>query len=203
MLDIARYWLREFDIDGYRLDHANGPGADFWADFRAACREVKPDSLCFGEVVESPDILRAYMGRLDGLLDFHLEDALRRTFAFSVMTESDLERFIARHYAYFESPQGFVMPTFLDNHDMDRFLYVAKGDKDALRRAAAFQMRLPQPPIIYYGTEVGLSQSGSSRDHWGLEISRVAMPWGDAQDKELLAFYKEIIAARKQGNMRP
>ncbi|MBC8171995.1 MAG: alpha-amylase [Anaerolineae bacterium] len=196
MLEIARYWLREFKIDGYRLDHANGPGPDFWADFRAACRAVNPESFIFGEVVESPDILHAYIGRLDGLLDFHVEDALRRTYAFDLMTEAELERFLERHYAYF--PPDFVMPTFLDNHDMDRFLYAVKGDKAALRRAVAMQMRLPQPPIIYYGTEVGLSQNKGKNDGWGLEVSRLPMPWGDEQDQELLAFYKGLIAARKK-----
>jgi cyclomaltodextrinase / maltogenic alpha-amylase / neopullulanase len=195
MLDIARYWLREFDVDGFRLDHANGPGPDFWTDFRTACRSVKPDSLCFGEVVESPDILRAYVGRLDGLLDFHMEDALRRTFAFNLMTEAELERFVERHYKYF--PTDFIMPTFIDNHDMDRFLYGARGDKEALKRAAAFQMKLPQPPIIYYGTEVGLSQTRGKNDGWGLEVSRMPMLWGEAQDAELLTYYKRLIAERK------
>jgi cyclomaltodextrinase / maltogenic alpha-amylase / neopullulanase len=195
MLDIARYWLREFDVDGFRLDHANGPGPDFWADFRTACRRVKPDSLCFGEVVESPDILRAYVGRLDGLLDFHMEDALRRTFAFNLMTEGELERFVERHYEYF--PKDFIMPTFIDNHDMDRFLFGARGDKEALKRAVAFQMQLPQPPIIYYGTEVGLSQTRGKNDGWGLEVSRMPMLWGEAQDAELLSYYKRLIAERK------
>jgi cyclomaltodextrinase / maltogenic alpha-amylase / neopullulanase len=195
MLAIARYWLREFDIDGYRLDHANGPGPDFWADFRAACRQEKPGCFCFGEVVESPDVLRAYIGRLDGLLDFHLEDALRRTFAYDLMTEAELEQFVERHYRYF--PADFVMPTFLDNHDMDRFLFAARGDKNALKRAAAFQMKLQQPPIIYYGTEVGLSQTRGKNDGWGLEVSRLPMLWGNQQDKDLLAFYQQTIRGRK------
>lgn len=195
MLNVAQYWLREFDIDGYRLDHANGPGADFWGDFRAACREVNPECFCFGEVVEAPDIQREYIGRLDGLLDFHVEDALRKTFAFDVWTENEYERFVERHYKYF--PSDFVMPTFLDNHDMDRFLYAVKGDKNALKRAASAQMRLPGPPIIYYGTEVGLSQTKGKSDGWGLEVSRLPMLWEDDQDKELLEYYKALIASRK------
>jgi cyclomaltodextrinase / maltogenic alpha-amylase / neopullulanase len=196
MCEIAQYWLREFDVDGYRLDHANGPGPDFWADFQAACKAVKSDCFCFGEVVETPDVLREYIGRLDGLLDFHVEDALRKTYAFTTMSEKELERFVERHYAYF--PSEFIMPTFLDNHDMDRFLYVAKGDKTALRRAAAAQMRLPNPPIIYYGTEVGLSQNQGKNDQgWGLEVSRLPMLWGEAQDHSLLMFYKGLITARR------
>lgn len=194
MLDIARYWLREYDIDGYRLDHANGPGPDFWADFYTVCKAEKPDSFCFGEIVEAPDVLRQYIGRLDGLLDFHMENALRNTYAYGIWTEDQFERFVVHHAEYF--PSGFVLPTFLDNHDMDRFLYAAKGDKAALKRAAAAQMRLPNPPVIYYGTEVGLNQTKGKNDGWGLEVSRLPMLWGDAQDRDLLAFYKRIIAER-------
>jgi glycosidase len=80
---------------------------------------------------------------------------------------------------------------------MDRFLYAAGENKEALRRAAAVQMRLPQPPIIYYGTEVGLSQD-SGKGVFGLEVSRLPMLWGDAQDKALLAYYKGLIMGRRR-----
>jgi cyclomaltodextrinase / maltogenic alpha-amylase / neopullulanase len=120
---------------------------------------------------------------------------LRRAYGWDPLTPpKELERFVSRHQMYF--PKDFVMPTFLDNHDMDRFLLVAKGDKDALRRAAEAQMRLPGPPIIYYGTEVGLSQAVSTRSG-GLHLSRTLMLWDDSQDNDLLDFYKELIASRK------
>lgn len=194
MIDHARYWLEEFDVDGYRLDYALGPGPDFWTEFRQACKAIKPDCFIFGEIVDSPKAIQAYVGRLDGNLDFHVETALRRTFGYGSWDEAQFMRFVERHYAYF--PETFVMPTFLDNHDTDRFLHIAGEDKDALRRAAAAQMHLPGPPVIYYGTEVGLSQT-QSKHGLGLEVSRAVMPWGEDQDQELLAYYRKIIAARR------
>ena len=198
MLDIARYWLREFDVDGYRLDYANGPGPGFWADFRAACRAVKPDCFCFGEIVDQPSAWLPYVGRLDGCLDFHLGEALRKTYAYRTWTEADFERFVARHEAYFAGEGEFIRPTFLDNHDMDRFLFIAGGDKEALRRAVAAQMRLPGPPIIYYGTEIGLTQRQGKGGTLGLAASREPMLWGDRQDGDLLAFYRTLIRQRQQ-----
>jgi hypothetical protein len=195
MIDIALYWLREFDVDGYRLDYANGPGTAFWPEFWTACKAIKPDCCCFGEIVDAPDVQRAYIGRLDGFLDFHLGDALRRTFGRGEWTESDLERFVERHRAYFHD--DCLMPNFLDNHDMDRLLFVSKGDKQTLMRAAAFQMNLPNPPIIYYGTEVGLSQTHSVTEGFGAEMSRAPMLWGDAQDADLLAYYRTLIHRRR------
>ncbi len=196
MIDIARYWMREFQVDGYRLDHANGPGPDFWTDFWAACKDENPESLCFGEVVDAPSAQQAYIGRLDGCLDFHLGDALRRTFALKIWTEEDFERFLARHRRFF--PENFLMPTFIDNHDMDRFIFIAGGDKEALRRAAQVQMQLPGPPIIYYGTEVGLNQTLGMRDGHGMHVNRVPMIWGEEQDRELLTFYQDLIQERKR-----
>jgi len=93
------------------------------------------------------------------------------------------------------------LPSFLDNHDMNRFLWVVGGDVRRLQLAALCQFTLPHPPIIYYGTEVGLSQrhdleypDGSRR----MEESRTPMPWGADQDQELLQFYKRLIALRRQ-----
>ena len=195
LIETAQYWLREFDVDGYRLDHANGPGAGFWSDFVHGCKQIKPDCFCFGEIVDEPSVMLAFVGRLDGCIDFHLSDALRLTYGRKVWSEADLERFLDRHRQYF--PANFLMPTFLDNHDMDRFLYIANGDKDALRRAAAVQMKLPAPPVIYYGTEIGITQRKGKNDGWGLEVSREPMPWGDTQDQDLLNYYKMLIRQRR------
>ncbi|MDZ4669231.1 MAG: alpha-amylase family glycosyl hydrolase [Phototrophicales bacterium] len=192
---VAQYWLKEFDVDGYRLDHANGPGADFWSDFRVACRAIKPDAFCFGEVVEAPNILRTYAGGLDGILDFHMEDMLRKVYAKNEATEAQFHAFLERHYAYF--PENFIMPTFLDNHDMNRFLFVVDGDKSKLMRAAEAQFALPHPPIIYYGTEVAMTQNVATYEGVGLDESRLPMVWGANQDAELLAFYKVLIAKRR------
>jgi hypothetical protein len=196
LLDVARYWLREFQIDGYRLDYIQGPGPDFWTYFWAACKAEKPDSLCFGELIQTPIIQREYIGRMDGLLDFHVADGLRKTFARGISSPGELDRFVERHQAFF--PDNFLMPTFLDNHDMNRFLFLAGGKQAALRRAAAYQMRLPNPPIIFYGTEVGVTQTVSVNDGIGLEECRTLMLWGDQQDLDLLAFYRNLVQQRRR-----
>lgn len=195
MIGIAEYWLREYQIDGYRLDYAHGCGPDFWTDFRKACRAINPETLIFGEIVEAPDAQIKYHGRLDGALDFQAEDVLRKRYAWGTMTEAEFERFMAGHEAYY--PADFVMPTFFDNHDMDRFLFIAEGDKDKLKRVAERQFAMRGIPVIYYGTEVGLTQDNSAKDGWGLEVSRMPMLWGEAQDKDLLQFYKDLINKRK------
>jgi cyclomaltodextrinase len=194
MIEIATRWLREYDIDGYRLDYAQGPGPDFWSYFRVACKQVKPDCIMFGELIEVPSKVLQYQGRLDGCLDFQVSDALRRTFGWKSWSGAQFNAFIRHHYAFFTD--GFFMPTFLDNHDMDRFSFIVGNDPVPLKQAAEIQMSLPGAPIIYYGTEVGVKQRKSTRE-FGLHLSREPMVWDDEQDADLLAFYQRIIAERK------
>lgn len=197
LIDAAVYWL-ERGADGFRLDYANGPTHAFWSEFRAATRAIKPDSVTIGEIVETAELQRSYLGRLDGTLDFLLLQKLRSFFAFASIKASEFDHFLRRHLSYF--PAGYVLPTFLDNHDMNRFLWIANGDKRTLKLAAICQFTLPHPPIVYYGTEVGLNQAhdleyqdGSRRP----EESRVLMPSEESQDRDLRTFFTALIALRR------
>ncbi len=194
MIGNAVRCLRDFNVDGFRLDYANGAGPNFWAHFRPRVKSAKEDCLLLGEIIDAPDRLRLYQGRLDGCLDFSLNDALRKTFAWKTWDEVQFNAFVKNHQSYFEG--DFVMPSFLDSHDMDRFSFVAKNKSDPLKRAVAVQMRLPNPPIIFYGAEIGLRQAESTRDKT-LDVSRVPMVWDDGQDRDLLAYYRERIQDRK------
>ncbi len=110
-----------------------------------------------------------------------------------------LDDFLRRHLAF--KPADFVLPSFLDNHDMNRFLWVVGGDTRRLRLAAMCQFTLPEPPIVYYGTEVGLSQDRDVRAADGSghpEESRLPMPWGAAQDADLLEYYRALVALRRR-----
>ncbi|MFM8294695.1 MAG: alpha-amylase family glycosyl hydrolase, partial [Microcystaceae cyanobacterium] len=80
-------------------------------------------------------------------------------------------------------------------HDMNRFLWATNGDKRKLKLAALCQFTLPNPPIIYYGTEVGLSQLQAVGR---LEESRLPMLWDKDQDQDLLTFYQQLIQLRRQ-----
>lgn len=197
MLDAAAHWL-EFGVDGYRLDYASGPAPDFWADFRRVCRTVRPDAWTFGEVVDPPDSQLAFEGGLDGCLDFILLEAVRQTFAFARWDAARFAAFLDRHEAHF--PATFSRPSFLDNHDMNRFLWAAEGDKRRLKLAALCQFTLAGPPIIYYGTEAGLSQVRDVRQGTrGLpEEARLPMLWDSEQNTDLLDFYCSLIALRRR-----
>lgn len=195
LLRCAQYWLEQ-GVDGYRLDFAYGPPRDFWADFRRACRAVRSDCWLFGEVVHTAAVQRAFQGVMDGTLDFLLAWALRETFARRRWDLARFEAFLAAHEAYF--PASFCRPAFLDNHDMDRFLFVAGNDVEALKIAALILFTLPGPPILYYGTEIGMTQrqpihrGGRSFD----TEARQPMRWEDVPGSALLGYFRRLIALR-------
>jgi glycosidase len=199
MIEAACHWLTEYGVDGYRLDYALGPSHDFWTDFRHATRRAAPDSFTIAEAVESPEVMRTYAGRIDGCLDFPLAQVMRQVFGDDSLDVAHLDAFLAHRSAYF--PANLILGTFLDNHDMNRFLWLAKGDARRLRLAALCQFTLGSPPIIYYGTEVGLSQTGDVRGPHGNAFhhhARQPMLWGDAQDSSLLAYYRRLSALRRE-----
>jgi glycosidase len=77
---------------------------------------------------------------------------------------------------------------------MDRFLFQIGNDKEKLKAAASIQFSLPQPAIIYYGTETGMTQTTSlwSFPSNGDLQARQPMNW-ETPDKELYNFYKKLI----------
>ena len=196
VLDSAKYWL-DFGVDGFRVDYCIGPSPDFYADFRRVTRTTKPDSWTFGEAVDPPDSQLRFEGGMDGTLDFMLLEGLRATFAFGKWNARQFAEFLDRHEAYF--PATFSRPSFLDNHDMNRFLWVAQNDIQKLKLAALCQFTLSGAPVIYYGTEVGLSQPKDVMQNGRAihEETRMPMLWGTDQNQNLLEFYRALINIRK------
>jgi glycosidase len=196
MLECARYWLAQ-GVDGYRLDYALGPSHEFWADFRRACRVARPDCWLFGEVISTADVALSYGGRLHGTLDFLLARALRETFAFGWWTVAEFESFLAAHESFF--PPEFSRLSFLDNHDMNRFLYIADGEVAKVKLGALALFTLSGPPIVYYGTEAAVTQERPihQNDFGIFEEARLPMKWGADQNQELLDYFRRLIALRK------
>lgn len=198
LIDSARFWLEEVGIDGFRMDHAHGTATTFWSDYRAIIKSTSPNALTIGEITESSPFLSQYQGRLDGVLDFIWMNEARRFFLDDQIDAPAFEHFLKGHDLFFPD-KDFLLPTFLDNHDMNRFLWSAKGDRRRLFMAAICQFTQTAPPIIYYGTEIGLTQERDVHqgDRDAHEESRTLMNWNEGQDQELLDFYQRLIHFRK------
>lgn len=224
VIGAAKYWL-SLGIDGYRLDHCIGPKHEFWEIFREEIKRDYLDCVLIGEACLTgvkfkelktinirnkylkllrcgalDNLFKEYIRELDGVLDFEFQRIIR-DFAANKTTKKEVLNQLQKHYKKF--PPGFYLPTFLDNHDMDRFLFMCNNNKGLLKEAAEIQFSIDQPRIIYYGTEVGMSQQNSILDfptHGDLQ-ARKPMKW-DNQDAELLEFYRGIIQTKPLSILR-
>jgi glycosidase len=150
-------------------------------------------------VTDSADALQRYKGRLSHILDFPLSTALRETFGTGQWHIAHFDNYLNMYDRFMVAGPGRV--SFLDNHDMNRFIFVADGDVNRLKMAALCQFTLSPTPIIYYGTEIGLSQqTDKDADGFGGDHHvRADMPWQVSErNGDLLSFYRQLIHLRKE-----
>lgn len=194
LIDAAQSWVGSFGADGLRLDFMAGPSHAFWTEFQRGIKQRYPQALTLGEITDTPEVIASYAGRVDGYMDFPLSGMLRRVFAQRTAPLSDLLSFLVQRAPTL--PADMCRATLLDNHDTHRFIWLAEGDTRRLQLASLCQMTLDGTPIIYYGTEVGLSQYGDA--HKENAYARAPMFWQEGfQDRHLLEHYRRIIALRQ------
>lgn len=169
--DSYGYWIKEVGVDAFRVDTAKFVPHDFWNDFFHAPDGIlatakstgRNNFFAFGEVYEIPppldDVLEhkvaGYLGttaspELPAVLAFPLYGEIGRIFAGGKPTAYMTYR-LQRFMDPTLYPNPNVMPTFLDNHDVQRFLAVSTSN--GLAQALAFLFTAPGIPIVYYGTE--------------------------------------------------
>ncbi len=200
LIDAARHWITEYGVDGFRLDHSIGAGMDFWVEFQQAIARARSDVVTIAEATDTPDYLRHYRGRLNCVLDFELAAMLRMSFGQGDIDLQHLDTFVTAYERFMGRTPARV--SFLDNHDMDRFLWIAANDRKRLQLAALCQFTLRPTPAIYYGTEIGLTQERSAGGLFGGdEEARRDMPWDSRWwDEDMLSFYRSLIRVRKENS---
>ncbi|MGI6259908.1 MAG: alpha-amylase family glycosyl hydrolase [Anaerolineaceae bacterium] len=199
LLEAAAYWL-ELGVDGYRLDYANGPDRDFWVDFQRVCLKRNPQCWTFGEVVAPVEEQAQFSGSMHGTLDFLTCQILRETFALRTRPAAELASYLCASRVGF--PAGFSRPAFIDNHDMNRFIFTAEEKLESLHAALRLLYLLPEAPIVYYGSEIPLSQKRSihAKGGIGFDEGRVPMPWDQPTDTPTAALLRELAQFRQENS---
>lgn len=172
MIDAAAHWVRDFDIDGYRIDHALGPSESFFAALTTELEAIKPEIWLFGEVTATPRLCRRYGGVLDGVTDFSFAYAMREFYAGRIEAFNFAE--IERESIAALPADEFTWVRFFDNHDMARGLQVWGQSMDAHASAVDALLSMRGVPSIFYGTEAGLTHEEGEATG-GLSVGRVPM----------------------------
>ena len=185
---VGEHWVREFDIDGWRLDVASEVDDSFWREFRRRVKAVKPEAILIGEVWESAGHWLAG-DMFDSCMNYELRRHCRRFFA---EQSEDAFTFAGRCTGMLMRYKKQLVAAqlgVLDTHDVSRFLSLCGGDRRRYKLAVLFQLCFPGVPSIFYGDELG-AEGLAEEDY------RRPMPW-DGGDTELLSFFKRAIALRR------
>lgn len=191
LLDVAVHWIREADIDGWRLDVADEIDHHFWREFRGAVKAVKYDTYIIGEVWG--DALRWLQGdQFDSSMNYPFTNSVLDFFSSNDRHASDFAEEVNRLLMRYPQQTNEALLNLLSSHDIPRSLTRMGGDKRRAKLAAVFMMTSMGVPCVFYGDEVGL-QGGGDPD------CRKCMEWDEAkQDRDLHDFYRIIISLRKK-----
>jgi glycosidase len=180
--DSYGFWIREVGVDAFRVDTAFYVPPEFFRDFLYSQDPQAPGAMPLAQALGRPPFfafgegfaidkpfenaaarkIEAYARDARGpllpaMINFPLYATLGDVFARG-HAPAELAHRIETTMQVHADP--WRMPTFVDNHDVDRFL--AGGNEAGLRQALLAIMTLPGIPTIYYGTEQGLREQRSA-----------------------------------------
>ncbi|MFG6120416.1 alpha-glycosidase [Thalassobacillus sp. B23F22_16] len=189
LLDVAHYWIEEFDIDGWRLDVANEIDHAFWRDFRTVVKSAKPDAYILGEIWH--DSMPWLQGdQFDAVMNYPFTNGAIEFFAKGAMKASDFADTITTVLHMYPDNVNEAAFNLLDSHDTPRILTLAGEEKARVKLLYLFQLSFIGTPCIYYGDEIGMSGGADPG-------CRECMVWDEEkQDQGLFAFIKQLLHYR-------
>jgi cyclomaltodextrinase len=214
MVDSALFWLKNYDLDGFRHDATKHIDELYWRTLTKNIRRLRNKPFYqIGETYGSPALINSYLstGMLDAQFDFNLYDAAVTAFATSSNLEHLKDVFDAGLATY---GNHHLMGNITGNQDRVRFISYASGDvkfdedsklagwdreipkakKQAYQRLAllhAFNNSIPGIPCVYYGDEIGLPGANDPDNRRMMYFEN----W-DKDEKELYAKVQELNRLR-------
>lgn len=185
MTDMLKYWIREFDLDGFRCDVAGEVPTEFWENARTELDQIKPDIFMLAEAHKPDLMVKAFELDYSWPLHSALTDVIqgrRRAADLRAAWEDELKKW----------PRNALHMRFSDNHDERRS--IARFGEPAALAASALMITLDGVPLLYNGMEVGDStESGAPA-----LFEKLPVFWPIAERRpEFPQFYKRLLGLRK------
>lgn len=191
VIEVASYWIRECDIDGWRLDVSDEITHVFWKRFRREIKAVKKDVMLIGEIWHfAGDFLEG--DEWDSIMNYQFYFAVMDLLAEESLSASSFWGMLNFMKGNLNTALDGYLWNFIDSHDTARFSHSVGNNIKKQKLAAALQFLLPGMPMIYYGDEVDLN-GGPDPD------CRRGMLWDESrQNKEMLSYYQTLIQIRRE-----
>lgn len=183
LADIHCYWIRETDVDGFRLDAVKHMKGQDISRFCSTIREYayslgKRNFFLFGEIIGNDETGNPYIGPkmlpedqnvyygLDSVLDHPLHSVLAGVIKGVSSPERLLERYASlQRNAIRRGEYGDFLVTYIDDHDQVGTDFKHRFGHDAtpeqIFAGIGFLLCALGAPCIYYGTEQGLDGNGT------------------------------------------
>jgi glycosidase len=149
MIAMMRFWIQEYDIDGYRCDVAELVPTDFWETARRELEKVKPVMM-----LSEGTLPEHHLSAFDLTYSWNVYDMLGPIFAGEIPTDRLLESLDRERYRF---PKGSLRMRFNTNHDKNAWDEPAslRFGPDGALMTQALTFLLPGVPLVYNGEEVG------------------------------------------------
>lgn len=187
LIGAGEYWIKEYDIDGWRLDVASEVNDDFWREFRRRIKAVKPDAFIIGEVWESA--AHWMQGDMyDSVMNYDLRKFSNYFFAKGAIDAETFNAGVTDMLLRYKKNLTGASLNLIDSHDVSRFLSVCDNNINRFKEAVVFQMMFIGVPSVFYGDEQGFTGN--------LECE-YRRPMRFDTNGELFKFYNKLIEIRK------
>ena len=179
--EAIRHWVKEFDIDGLRLDVAYCLPPEYLKELRSFTQTVKSDFVLMGETLHGD--YNRWMGQelCHSVTNYECYKGLWSSF--NSMNLFEIGHSLARQFG--PEPwtlyKGAHLLSFLDNHDVNR-IASQLTDKNHLYPAYALMFGMPGTPAIYYGSEWGIQGERSNNSDDGLRPALELPEWNQLTD---------------------
>lgn len=168
LIGVCENWVRNYDVDGIRLDVANEISHTFCKELRTHLKAIKPDIYILGEIWH--DAMPWLRGdEFDAVMNYPLAESIKDFWIDKSLTNEDFEYTINRCYTGYMQQTNDVLFNLLDSHDTKRLRSDVKNLDEYFQQLAVL-FTMPGSPCIYYGTEIAM-EGGYDPD------CRRCMPW--------------------------
>lgn len=153
MTVVMKYWLEEFDIDGYRCDIASFVPLDFWENLREELDQIKPVFM----LAEAED-RELHRKAFDATYNWTLWNILHQIAVNHYSVKTLTEAYLAEHVSIF--PKAAMRMNFTDNHDKNSWEGTPQTNfREALKAVTVLTATFDGIPLVYNGQEAGLNRS--------------------------------------------
>ncbi|WP_238917918.1 glycoside hydrolase family 13 protein [Clostridium sp. YIM B02555] len=192
LIKVCEYWVKNYKIDGLRLDVANEISHKFCKKLREKMKSLNPDFYILGEIWhDSIPWLRG--DEFDAIMNYSLTSSISDFWIDKSLTKDDFEYTINRCYTIYMQQNNDVLFNLLDSHDTERLISRVK-DINVFYQQLAVLFTMPGSPCIFYGTEVALEGKYDPD-------CRRCMPWDEIKSgiyDDKINIMKALINLRKE-----